>query len=91
MRPSLVLLAGPNGAGKSMLYHTRVAPSFAGPFINAGLIQHDILKDASMKASYKAAEIARDRRSAMLATGKSFVTETVFSESVYSRLPCVRE
>jgi len=79
MRPSLVLLAGPNGAGKSTLYHTRVAPSFAGPFINAGLIQHDILKDVSMKASYKAAEIARDRRCAMLATGKSFVTETVFS------------
>lgn len=38
MRSSLVLLAGPNGAGKTTLYQTRVAPSFAGPFINADLI-----------------------------------------------------
>lgn len=35
MRPSLVLLAGANSAGKSTLYQTRVAPSFAGPFINS--------------------------------------------------------
>ena len=41
MRSSLVLLAGPNGAGKTTLYQTRVAPSFAGPFINADLIQRD--------------------------------------------------
>jgi len=79
MRPSLVLLAGPNGAGKSTLYETRVAPSFAGPFINADVIQREELKDASMEASYKAAGIARDRRSEMLAAGKSFATETVFS------------
>jgi predicted ABC-type ATPase len=79
VRPSLVLLAGPNGAGKSTLYQTRVAPSFAGPFINADVIQRDELGDATMRASYKAAEIARDRRRAALAAGKSFVTETVFS------------
>lgn len=60
MRPSLVLLAGPNGAVKSTLYETRVAPSFAGPFINADLIQRDELKDASMEASYRAAEIAAE-------------------------------
>lgn len=46
MRPSLVLLAGPNGAGKSTLYQTRVAPSFAGPFINADTIQREELEDA---------------------------------------------
>lgn len=81
MRPSLVLLAGPNGAGKSTLYQTRVAPSFAGPFINADIIQRDELRDASMAASYEAAGIARDRRSAMLDAGKSFATETVFSHA----------
>lgn len=79
MRPSLVLLAGPNGAGKSTLYQTRVAPGFAGPFINADIIQRDELKDASMQAAYKAAEIARDRRAEMFDAGKSFATETVFS------------
>lgn len=79
MRPSLVLLAGPNGAGKSTLYQTRVAPSFAGPFVNADLIQRDELKDASMEASYRAAEIAAERRASLLDARKSFVTETVFS------------
>ncbi len=79
MRPSLVLLAGPNGAGKSTLYETRVAPSFAGPFINADVIQRDELKDVSVEASYKAAEIAAARRLEMLTEGKSFATETVFS------------
>ena len=62
MRSSLVLLAGPNGAGKTTLYQTRVAPSFAGPFINADLIQRDELRDAAMGASYRAAEIAAERR-----------------------------
>ncbi|MFN3538119.1 MAG: zeta toxin family protein [Brevundimonas sp.] len=79
MRPALVVLAGPNGAGKSTLYETRVAPSFAGPFINADLIQRDELKDTSPEASYKAAKIATERRTSLLAKRKSFATETVFS------------
>lgn len=79
MRPSLVLLAGPNGAGKSTLYQTRVAPGFAGPFINADIIQRDELKDASMEAAYEAAKIASQRRAEMFDAGKSFATETVFS------------
>ncbi|MEO1975114.1 MAG: zeta toxin family protein [Paracoccaceae bacterium] len=79
MRPSLVLIAGPNGAGKSTLYLTRVAPSFAGPFINADMIQRDELRDPSMEASYAAAKIADARRTDLLAKGMSFATETVFS------------
>ena len=79
MRPSIVLLAGPNGAGKSTLYQTRVAPSFAGPFINADVIQRDELGDLSMEASYEAARIAEARRIQMMDAGKSFATETVFS------------
>lgn len=79
MRPSLVLLAGPNGAGKSTLYQTRVAPGFAGPFINADIIQRDELLDLSMEASYRAARIAQARRIEMLEAGQSFATETVFS------------
>lgn len=79
MRPTLVLLAGPNGAGKSTLYQTRVAPSFAGPFVNADLIQRDELHDASMEASYEAARIAEARRVELMDAGQSFATETVFS------------
>lgn len=79
MSPTLVLLAGPNGAGKSTLYETRVAPRFAGPFINADLIQRDELGDPSPAASYRAAEIASRRRAEFIAQGRDFVTETVFS------------
>ncbi len=79
MKPSLVLLAGPNGAGKSTLYETRAAPSFAGLFINADIIQRDELKNPSPRASYEAAMIAEARRTEMLNKGQSFATETVFS------------
>ncbi len=88
MRPGLVLLAGPNGAGKSILYETRVAPSFAGPFVNAGLIQREELRDASMEASYAAARIADARRAELLNAGQSFATETVFSHP--SKLEIIR-
>ena len=79
MSPTLILLAGPNGAGKSTLYQTRVAPVFAGRFINADVIQRDELGDASPEAAYKAAEIAATRRSETLANRQDLVTETVFS------------
>ncbi len=79
MKPTMILLAGPNGAGKSTLYQTRVAPSFAGPFINADIIQRDEIGDASPNASYEAARLASSRRFEHLAEGRDFVTETVFS------------
>ncbi|MEN7537290.1 zeta toxin family protein [Aurantiacibacter flavus] len=79
MTPTMIVLAGPNGAGKSTLYETRVAPGFAGPFINADIIQRDELRDPSPAASYKAAEIASSRRADYLARRRDFVTETVFS------------
>lgn len=73
------MIAGPNGAGKSTLFETRLRLGIAAPFINADVIQRDELKDASMQASYKAAEIAESRRRDCLAQGKSFVTESTFS------------
>lgn len=75
----MVVLAGPNGAGKSTLYKTRVAPSFAGPFINADVIQRDKLRDPSPQASYEAARIASSRRADYIAQRQDFATETVFS------------
>ena len=63
MSPTMILLAGPNGAGKSTLYRTRVAPVFAGAFINADIIQRDELGDDRPEAAYRAAEIASARRS----------------------------
>lgn len=55
MKPTMILLAGPNGAGKSTLYETRVAPSFAGPFINADIIQRDAAPEVSYEAPPRAA------------------------------------
>lgn len=75
----MILLAGPNGSGKTTLYQTRVAPCFAGPFINADIIQRDELKDPAPAASYEAARIAESRRADFIAQHRDFVTETVFS------------
>lgn len=79
MKSTMIVLVGPNGAGKSTLYEIRVSPSFAGPFINADIIQRDELRDPSPAASYEAARIASSRRADYLAQGRDFVTETVFS------------
>lgn len=89
IRPILVVLAGPNGAGKSTLYETRIAPSLSVPFVNADIIQRDELKDGDMNAAYKAAQIAAERRTDLLAQSKSFVTESVFSHP--SKLDLIRE
>lgn len=78
-RPTLIILAGPNGSGKSTLYETRIAPSFCAPFINADIIQRDELNDTDMKAAYKSAQIATERRDDLIRQHKSFVTESVFS------------
>jgi predicted ABC-type ATPase len=75
----MFMLVGPNGAGKSTLYETAVRPYVLAPFINADLIQRDELRDPSMQASYKAAEIAQQRRRECLAAGSSFVSESTFS------------
>lgn len=85
----MYMLAGPNGAGKSTLYETRIKPTIAAPFINADHIQRDELKDPSMVASYKAAEIAESRRRSHLAEGKSFVSESTFSHE--SKLALIQE
>lgn len=78
-RPTLFLIAGPNGAGKSTFYETVLAPRTLAPFVNADIIQRDELGDPSPEASYRAAEIAGERRREHMAAGQSFVMETVFS------------
>ena len=78
-RPTLFLIAGPNGAGKSTFYDTVLAQRIAAPFINADIIQRDELQDPSPRASYRAAEIAEQRRRDAIAEGRTFVMETVFS------------
>lgn len=88
-RPVMFMLAGPNGAGKSTLYETIIKPRVDAPFINADVIQRDELKDPSMTASYRAAEIAEQRRQACLAGGLDFVSESTFSHP--SKLVLIEE
>ena len=83
-RPVFYLLAGPNGAGKSTLYQALKAagkiPTNA-EFVNADL--HEAAKLQHITDPMKRSEAARDwadaRRTELLAQGKSFVSETVFS------------
>jgi len=89
-KPTMYMIAGPNGAGKSTLYETRIKPRTTGiPFINADIIQKEELRDPDVSASYKAAQIAEQRRKEHLKTGKSFVAESVFSHE--SKLDLIHE
>jgi predicted ABC-type ATPase len=82
--PVFYLLAGPNGAGKSTLYRASVAEGLipAGlEFVNADLFEASHLAGVvDPKArSEQARQWADQRRATLLAAGKSFVSETVFS------------
>lgn len=88
-RPTLFLIAGPNGAGKSTFYDTVLAPRIAAPFVNADIIQRDELSDPAPTASYRAAQIAAQRRRAYIEEGRTFVMETVFSHP--SKLELLRD
>ncbi len=78
------LLAGPNGAGKSSLYKAACAegliPSDA-EFVNADLHERDHLQHVAdlQERSEAARHWADSRREALLQSGASFVSETVFS------------
>ena len=86
-RPTLFLIAGPDGAGKSTFYDAVLKPRVQAPFINADIIQRDELKDPSGEAAYEAAKIASARRGDCLRSGRSFVTETVFSHPSKPEMP----
>ena len=82
--PVFYLLAGPNGAGKSTLYRAAVAEGLipAGlEFVNADLYEASHLAGVvDPKArSEQARQWADQRRATLLAAGRPFVSETVFS------------
>ncbi len=80
--PVFHLIAGPNGAGKSTLYRYLIQPRYPQlDFINADLYERDHLihlRDA-LQRSEAARAWADAERDAHLASGRSFVSETVFS------------
>ncbi|MDX1451762.1 MAG: AAA family ATPase [Oleiphilaceae bacterium] len=74
----LWLLAGGNGAGKSTFYRTQLQP-LGMPFVNADNIAREVFPDNPEAHSYQAAAIAENMRNELLAEGRSFCFETVFS------------
>jgi predicted ABC-type ATPase len=93
-RPVFYLLAGPNGAGKSTLYKALKAagklPAEA-EFINADVYEAAQLQHIQdpMSRSEAARHWADARRAQLLAQGKSFASETVFSHP--SKLALIQE
>jgi predicted ABC-type ATPase len=83
-QPIFYLLAGPNGAGKSSLYRAALAAGLIpaeAEFVNADLheatgLQH--IADSQLR-SEAARQWADGRRADLLATARTFVSETVFS------------
>lgn len=87
--PVLHVLAGPNGSGKSTYVARLLQPVTHLPFVNADVIAAERWPDAQAEHAYDASRAAADVRSAYLADGRSFITETVFSHP--SKLELVDE
>ncbi len=75
---SLIVVVGPNGAGKTLLAG-RFAAESRLEFVNADLIAAERWPGDEESRAYEAASVAADRRFELIAAGRSFVAETVFS------------
>ncbi|WP_422747393.1 zeta toxin family protein [Mycobacterium sp. WMMD1722] len=76
----LDLVVGPNGAGKSTFVALTLGPLLPrSPFVNADEIARQRWPDDAEALSYEAARVAAATRSALIASGTSFIAETVFS------------
>ncbi|MCD2157966.1 zeta toxin family protein [Rhodococcus cerastii] len=76
----LDLVVGCNGAGKSTFVALTLAPLLpASSFVNADEIAKQRWPADPATHSYEAADIAAKTRAYLLARGKSFIAETVFS------------
>jgi predicted ABC-type ATPase len=84
VKPDLVLLAGPNGAGKSTFYevHLRVTGL---PFLNS-----DVVASELGVTDYEASQALDGIRELYIARGVSFISETVFSDPVGSKVAMLR-
>ena len=85
MKPRIIMLAGPNGAGKSTFFTTHLAGKGL-PFVNADRIAAELELGA-----YEAAGVAEELRKRLLKEGKSFITETVFSDPVGAKFEFLKD
>ncbi|GAA3721039.1 AAA family ATPase [Gordonia hankookensis] len=76
----LDLVIGPNGSGKSTFVEYTLAPLLpSSVFVNADSIARQRWPAEAEARSYDAARIAADTRDRLIADGRSFIAETVFS------------
>jgi predicted ABC-type ATPase len=76
----LDLVVGPNGAGKSTFIAITLAALLArSVFVNADEIARQRWPEDPAAHAYEAARIAAATRSTLIAHGRSFIAETVFS------------
>lgn len=91
--PILLVLVGPNGAGKSTFYQRYLA-KIPLPFINADVLAQTLIQSGAPigEATERlAAELAQKKRSELIAKRESFITETVFSDPVGSKVQTLRD
>jgi len=85
----LDLVVGPNGAGKSTFVEFVLADARPGvPFVNADVIAAERWPEDPLSHAYEAAQAAEAARDALLASGESFIAETVASHE--SKIDLVR-
>ncbi len=72
-------MAGPNGAGKSTLVLRVIQPVTHLPFVNADVIAAERWPGEELEHAYEASQAAAAIRGELLATRRSFISETVFS------------
>lgn len=87
---ALVIIAGPNGAGKTTFESTFLR-SLSLPIVNADVIAKQLWPASPDALAYEAAKIADGMRRSLLATGASFVMETVFSDREGAKLQFLRK
>jgi predicted ABC-type ATPase len=76
----LDLVVGSNGAGKSTFIELTLAPLLPGSaFVNADEIAKQRWPDDPASHAYEAAQVAAGTRARLIALGRSFIAETVFS------------
>jgi predicted ABC-type ATPase len=79
--PILHVIAGPNGAGKTTLYESQIRALTDAEFVNADrlALEHYGHVAVTREESEKGQALADERRRALMADGRSLVTESTFS------------
>ena len=88
-RPVAWLIVGINGAGKTTFYDEFLREKLKAEFVNADAIARQRWGDEAATHAYEAAQLAEERRRALIAERRSFVAESVFSHP--GKLDLIRE